>query len=60
MRAQRQPLRTGGEVRVAQRLACELYALGDDIGVQFVDAVSGLGGWLQFHLLRWPSPEACL
>ena len=50
MRAQREPLRTGGQVRIAQRLAGELYVLGDDIGVQFIDAVSGFGGWLQFHL----------
>ena len=42
MRAQREPLRTGGQVRIAQRLAGELHALGDDIGVQFIDAVSGL------------------
>ena len=36
-------------MRIAQRLAGELYVFGDDIGVQFIDAVSGFGGGLQFH-----------
>src|ERR1017187_10016612 len=50
MRAQREALRTGGEVRVAQRLAFDLHAFGGDIGVQFVDAIPGLGGGFEFHL----------
>ena len=53
------PCELAVSLRVAQRLALELHALRRDIGVQFVDAVSGLGWPVAVPPARWPSPGAC-